>query len=316
MSPTFPAKLSEGERNFSVFEGAQDVAPAIFGYNVALPNSKQAKPSKLIVGCSYSKISFHFCKDCRIYCEGVKDSTISISSNNGLVGLIGLGLVGFIGFGLISLVGLTGINGLIGQISLICLVGLSGFGLISLVGLSLDGLIGHISLTGLIGDIGFGLISLVGLSGFGLVGLSGINGLIVQIGLAGIVGLSGFGLMSLVGIIGFDLVGLSGINDLISLDSLVAAIIAAAEFLVAMATQAAAAKTHGVAIKLASATIITNAAIWYYCAALLVLLSLIWRESGLWCEWRVCSSLAGLDSVFLNALQNAKQLFHISLPQS
>ena len=60
-----------------------------------------------------------------------------------------------------------------------------------------------------------------------------------------------------------------------------AAIIAAAEFLVAMATQAAAAKKHGVTIKLASATKITNAAIWYYCAALLlVLLSLIWRESG------------------------------------
>jgi hypothetical protein len=39
------------------------------------------------------------------------------------------------------------------------------------------------------------------------------------------------------------------------------------------------------------------------------------RESGLWCVWRVFSSLAGLDSVFFNALQNAKQLFHISLPQ-
>ncbi len=67
---------------------------------------------------------------------------------------------------------------------------------------------------------------------------------------------------------------------------------------------------------MASTTKITNAAIRYYCAALLlVLLSLIWRESGLWCEWRVFSSLAGLDSVFENALQNAKQLFHISLPQ-
>jgi hypothetical protein len=65
--------------------------------------------------------------------------------------------------------------------------------------------------------------------------------------------------------------------------------IAAAEFLVAMATQAAAAKTHGVAIKLASAINITNAAIWYYCTALSVLPSLIWRESGLWCEWRVFS---------------------------
>jgi hypothetical protein len=75
-----------------------------------------------------------------------------------------------------------------------------------------------------------------------------------------------------------------------------------------MATQAAAAKTHGVAIKLASTTKITNTAIWYYCSALLVLLSLICEESGLWCEWRVVfSSLAGLDSVFENALQNAKQ---------
>jgi hypothetical protein len=83
-----------------------------------------------------------------------------------------------------------------------------------------------------------------------------------------------------------------------------------------MATQAAAANTHGVAIKLASATKITNAEIWYYCAALLlVLLSLIWRESGLWCEWRIFSSLAGLNSVFENALQNAKQLFHISHTQ-
>jgi hypothetical protein len=41
-----------------------------------------------------------------------------------------------------------------------------------------------------------------------------------------------------------------------------------------MATQAAAAKTHGVAIKLASATKITNAAIWYYCAALSLIFDL------------------------------------------
>jgi hypothetical protein len=82
-----------------------------------------------------------------------------------------------------------------------------------------------------------------------------------------------------------------------------------------MATQAAAAKTHGVAIKLASATKITNAAIWYYCAALLVLLSLIRRESGLWCEWRVFSSLIGLDSVFESALENAKHFFSTRIIQ-
>ncbi len=50
----------------------------------------------------------------------------------------------------------------------------------------------------------------------------------------GLVGLISLGLVSLV-----NLVGLSGINDLVGLNSLVAAIISAAEFLVAMATQAA-----------------------------------------------------------------------------
>ncbi len=94
---------------------------ALSSHNVALPNSKRAKPTQLIVGCGYSKISFHFCKDCRIFCEGVKDSTIGISSNNGLVGLIGLGLIGFISFGLNSLVGLSGNSGLVNQISLISL---------------------------------------------------------------------------------------------------------------------------------------------------------------------------------------------------
>jgi hypothetical protein len=68
------------------------------------------------------------------------------------------------------------------------------------------------------------------------------------------IGISGFGLLGgsgLVSLIGFS--GLTGPNGLVSLDSLVAVIIAAVEFLVAMATQAAAAKIHGVAIKLASA---------------------------------------------------------------
>jgi hypothetical protein len=141
------------------------------------------------------------------------------------------------------------------------------------------------------------------------------------------IGISGFGLLGgfgLVSLIGFS--GLTGPNGLVSLDSLVAVIIAAVEFLVAMATQAAAAhtelpsslqalpnyqcgiwyycvallvllsaaaKTHGVAIKLAGATKITNVAIWYYCAALLVLLSLtlegewvvVWVESIFFSCW-------------------------------
>ncbi len=36
---------------------------------------------------------------------------------------------------------------------------------------------------------------------------------------------------------------------------------------------------------------------------------LFWRESWLWCVRRVFSSLAGLNSVFGNALQNPTQLF-------
>jgi hypothetical protein len=39
------------------------------------------------------------------------------------------------------------------------------------------------------------------------------------------------------------------------------------------------------------------------------------RESWLWCVRRVFSSLAGLDSVFGNALQNATQLLFDRIPQ-
>ncbi len=108
---------------------------------------------------------------------------------------------------------------------------------------------------GLVGLIGLGCVSLIGqislVGQFSLVRL--ISHIIGHNCLDGVIGLS---LVSLV-----DLVGLSGINNLVSLDNLVAAIITTAEYLVVMATQAAAAKTHGVAIKLASATKITNAAI-------------------------------------------------------
>jgi hypothetical protein len=80
----------------------------------------------------------------------------------------------------------------------------------------------------------------------------------------------------------------------------------------AAAILAAGAKTHGVAVKLTSATKITNAAIWYYCAELLVLLSFV-------CEGELvftCAFYHRLDSLFFgDALQNAKQLFSLRLPQ-
>jgi hypothetical protein len=115
-----------------------------------------------------------------------------------------------------------GLAGLINNISLISpsghnsLIGFMGLDLVCLIGLGRVSLIGRISLVGQISLVRF--ISHI-------IGHNCLDGVI------------GIGLVSLV-----DLVNLSGINDLVGLDSLVAAIIAAAEFLVVMATQAAAAK--------------------------------------------------------------------------
>jgi hypothetical protein len=155
-----------------------------------------------------------------------------VSSVRWLISFIGLGLLGFMDLGLarlindISLISPSGHNGL---------AGFMGLGLVGLIGLGRVSLIGRISLVG--------QISLVRIISH-IISHNYLNGVI------------GPGLVSLV-----NLVSLSGINDLVGLNSLVAAIIAAAEFLVAMAMQAAAAKTHGVAIKLASATKFTIAAI-------------------------------------------------------
>jgi hypothetical protein len=46
--------------------------------SISISHSERARAplSMLIVGCGYSKISFHFCKDCRIFCEGVKGNGI------------------------------------------------------------------------------------------------------------------------------------------------------------------------------------------------------------------------------------------------
>jgi hypothetical protein len=224
-------------------------------------------------------------------------------SQVGLNSLISLGLIGFIGFGLISLVGLSGfgpvdlsgINGLIVQISLISLVGLSGFGLVGLSGI--NSLIVRISLVGLVGLSGFGLISLIGISGFGLVGLVGLSGIngISLIGLGGhddnmsLIGL-GFVLSArwLIDFISLGIEGLIskngfiglGLVDLIGLG--LGSIANSLQFEIEMKPS-----PH----------------------------DLFWRENGLWCVRRVFSSLAGLNSVFLNALQNATQLFFDRIPQ-
>jgi hypothetical protein len=48
----------------------------IMPISISHSEGAQAPSSKLIVWCDYSKISFHFCKDCRIFCEGVKGNGI------------------------------------------------------------------------------------------------------------------------------------------------------------------------------------------------------------------------------------------------
>jgi hypothetical protein len=66
-------------------------------------------------------------------------------------------------------------------------------------------------------------------------------------------------------------------------------------------------KTHRVAIKSSSATKITNAAIWYFCAAYYWFV----REGLLWHVPRLDSN----PSYHSDALQYTKQFFFISLPQ-
>jgi hypothetical protein len=48
----------------------------LMSISISHSEGAQAPLSMLIVGCGYSKISFHFCKDCRIFCEGVKGNGI------------------------------------------------------------------------------------------------------------------------------------------------------------------------------------------------------------------------------------------------
>jgi hypothetical protein len=104
-----------------------------------------------------SKISLHFRKDCRIFCEGEWEQSQQLTqifdnNSNAAISqqLIGLGQTGLIG--LFGHIGSVDHNGSVDR----------------------NGLAGFIGL-GLVGFIGFGLISLV--SGFSLVGLSGISGL-------------------------------------------------------------------------------------------------------------------------------------------
>jgi hypothetical protein len=186
--------------------------------------------------------------------------------------------------GLIKLIGLDGLVNHGGLIGLPGHVGLCLFGLIELISLVgntvIIGFIGHNSLIGHNDLFGFGLVGHNGLIDiFSLVGLGfvGLNRLVGFIGLVGLIGLvldhiSHIGLVGLIGFIG--LVGLVsfGLNGLIGKGIIINSL----QFEIEMKQS-----QH----------------------------NLFWRESWLWCVGRVFFSLAGLNSVFGNALQNATQLF-------
>jgi hypothetical protein len=282
---------------------------------IIIPNFEEAQAtpanSTLIVGYQYSKTSLLFCKDCRIFCEGVKyDDNAFVEQRPGnynddvgddeekdngmsLVGLSGFNLVGLSDIngliGRIGLVDLVGISGLVGRISLISLVGISGFGnlsiigLISLNGFSLVGLIGPSGISGLVDHTGLNFINHNGLVGFMGLGLDGFIGL-------GLVGFIGLGLGSLVNDISLiNLLGLIGFIGLVGL------------------------------ISFSFNGLIGKGNIFNSCQFETEMKQsqhdLLQRESWLWCVGRVFSSLAGLNSVFGNTLQNATQLFFDRIPQ-
>jgi len=239
----------------------------------------QAPLSKPIVGCGYSEISFHFCEDCRIFCEGVKDSTIGIVSNNGIVGrinhngFIGLG-VSFIDHGFVGFIGLclVSIAGLIGHISLVSLGGFSG----------ISGLVGRISLVSLIG-----LIGLIGLVSLGKLGITSLVGLLAS-SACRLISLTSFTIRSL------------------------ATIAAAAILSVVVASQAAEATI------LTSATKIANMAFYYFASSSLHVCLRVREKMCWWLTlarkkmWQWIASFG--ESYHSDVLQFAKQLFSVRLP--
>jgi hypothetical protein len=82
----------------------------------------QAPSSALIVGYRSSKISFHFCGDCRTFCEGEREQ-INKGDANVKQRRISLDdLISLVGF-----IGLSGISDLVVRISLVGRIGLDGW---------------------------------------------------------------------------------------------------------------------------------------------------------------------------------------------
>jgi hypothetical protein len=163
-------------------------------------------PSQLIVESKYSKITLHFCKDCRIFCEGEYMKQIIKKDGKAIINTINRNKLPPLAFGRNLAFGLSTVFdrnlvfslnlafGLAMAFSITMVFDLNDFvecilvGQISLVSLSnISGIIGCISHNGLVGHTGLvGLIQLVELISFvGNDGIFGLIGLIIFIGLAG-----------------------------------------------------------------------------------------------------------------------------------
>jgi hypothetical protein len=127
-------------------DNSETMAPSLLLFCIkdapAIMTAPLANFSLQLIVDIFCKISFHFCEDYRMFCEGEyqyqddnghQELTELISCLVGLVSLFGFGLIGFIG--LISLVGL-GLISFIGQIGIVGKVGLVGIIVISFNGIN------------------------------------------------------------------------------------------------------------------------------------------------------------------------------------
>ncbi len=194
----------------------------------------------LIVGCSYSKISFHFCEDCRIFCEGVKgngiveqklenknqegamSTTAAIAKLNDLFGhnaLVGRNNVGPIGL----ILKINDLQWLV--VDSIVILNCEGAravpitiseGANAVPAIFCDRSSKFIVALNSEGEMSKAESDFFGINGqislVGLISLSSINNLKGFVGLNGLVSIRGFGLVSLVGLGGFGLVGVIGLS--------------------------------------------------------------------------------------------------------
>jgi hypothetical protein len=212
----------------------------IMSISISHSEGARAPLFMLIVGCSYSKISFHFCEDCRIFCEGVKgngiveqklenknqegamSTTAAIAKLNDLFGhnaLVGRNNVGPIGL----ILKINDLQWLV--VDSIVILNCEGAravpitiseGANAVPAIFCDRSSKFIVALNSEGEMSKAESDFFGINGqislVGLISLSSINNLKGFVGLNGLVSIRGFGLVSLVGLGGFGLVGVIGLS--------------------------------------------------------------------------------------------------------